>query len=250
MLECALCKTKVSALINSHLIPSAFYKQMTASSGGYVSATQTKATNTSKQVTASLLCSGCEQKFSSSGEQWVSKNYYKNGSFPIFDSLAKLQPTRQKGTTKFFEIAATQQSIDVPKMVYFATSIFWRAGACSWMFPAGKVSYQALQFGPYAEDLRKFLLGDDSFPTKASLGIIVSENPGQDGVIFPQSANRNDGGFRRYGFFIPGIAFILSLGNRLPTGIENECAARRNVLMVSNGAEKLVQNMRQGLAAP
>jgi len=244
---CALCKQPVSALRESHLIPAGFYRQMTRSSGGYTSATKEAAGNTSQQVKELLLGDCCEQRLEQNGEGWVLKNYSKDGKFPILNNLVKVHPILTKGDTKYFNLASNAD-IDIEKIVYFAASVFWRAGAHSWKFPTA--SPYSIQLGPYLESLRLFLLGQSGFPANASLGIFVSPNPLHDGVIFPQRAHRTGDHFMRHGFFVPGMTFVLCTGKTIPSGVTDECAARTKTLMLGTVGENLARQLRAGLAQP
>lgn len=220
---CGLCKESVQSLKESHFIPARFYRAMTRSHNGYTSATPRIATNTSRQVWSYLLCGDCEGKFNKKGEDWVLKNYL---------NISQIK------------------NIDVQKLVYFATSIFWRASAYSWHLPVGQPSVYPLQFGPYSEKLRNFLMGNSPFPDEASLGIFISQNPQHDCVIFPEEGDRISGGFRRYAFFIPGITFVLCLGQKIPSDLKNECAAHKNVLIRREEGEILARGKRKTLASP
>lgn len=249
MPTCIFCKIEHASLIDSHLIPAGFYRQMTKSHQGYTSATEKRATNTSQQVRQKLLCSECEEKFNKNGEDWILKNYWSGQKFPLLDEIAKLTPASKKANISHFFITPSTSKIDLQKMVYFAASVFWRASVSSWSFPAGKTIYGPLELGPYSEKLHTFLSGG-MFPNNTSLGIFIAPYPKQDGIIFPQKANREDGGFIKYGFFIPGVSFILCVGKKIPDAIKNESASHNNVLMLSMAGENLAIGLRRGLASP
>ena len=244
MPQCKLCQKNVLELKQSHFIPAGFYRTMTKSSGGYISVTQKTASNTEVQVKALLLCACCEQRLNKNGEHWVLNNYFKDSKFHILDNLLKIKPVCENGDDKYYDVAGNA-GIDIEKIVYFAASIFWRGAVHSWKFPGSKEDPSIKLGQGYLEGLRFVLLGEESFPAKASLGVFISPKPVSDGVILPQRANRTGAHFIRHGFFVPGITFILCLGQKIPDEIKSQCAAKKKILILSRGGEKLVRELRE-----
>src|SRR5271170_3327145 len=101
---CRLCKTKNVELQDSHLMASAFYKHILKADATPVSASPTKALQTSKQISDYLLCTVCEGRFNKGGEEWVLENYYRlKGSFPIQEALLKVDPHAQHDRSVYYK---------------------------------------------------------------------------------------------------------------------------------------------------
>jgi hypothetical protein len=123
--------------------------------------------------------------------------------------------------------------ISLEKLVYFATSVFWRAGACRWR----AVDHDMRQdLGPYQEKFRRFLLGQEAFPERAALIVNVSGNTKPHlGAIYPYSGRVSGTWQHRFG--IPGLAFWLHLGN-LPAVLKQLCAARSGVVCFADNLDE------------
>lgn len=64
--------------------------------------------------------------------------------------------------------AAEIPGIDCQKLIYFAVSVFWRAGAHEWPWQG---EYVYSEFGSYLEPMRLFLLDEESFPAGMALSV-------------------------------------------------------------------------------
>lgn len=166
----------------------------------------------SDQVSASFLCSACEDRFSRNGEQYVlSQCARRNGKFKARDTLRKAQPFR---THSAFEVYAPS---DVPvirtdRLLYFAASVFWRAGARRWQSGTRDVG---IDLGRYLEDFRRYLLNKAPFPAAARLFVHVWRDPEiRFMTVFPCSERVE--GVWRHKFAIPGFLFILFVGKGAP----------------------------------
>jgi hypothetical protein len=129
--SCRLCE-QYGRLLESHYIPRSIYQLIrlndTEAAEPIIIAGQS-AVQTGRQVTSPLLCEACEDQFSKYGESWVLKHCFRApGNFKLQDSLRGVSPI--EGLDLF--AAASISAIDVTKLIYFATSIFWRASAHTW----------------------------------------------------------------------------------------------------------------------
>ena len=122
--------------------------------------TQGQATTKSFQISEYLLCPECEDRFRLGGEEWILKKGYRGtGSFPIHAALSGAKPFAVLTQASMFD-ARTIPAIDIGQLAYFATSVFWRAGACQW----DALDHSTrIKLGPYQEMLRRFLLGEVPF---------------------------------------------------------------------------------------
>ena len=80
--QCRLCGETCS-LTDSHYLPKALYRLFAKASEDNpnpVVMIETTSVQTSKQVTAPLLCGQCEEMFNSHGENWVMKHMYRGST--------------------------------------------------------------------------------------------------------------------------------------------------------------------------
>jgi len=216
--QCALC-LHVKELRHSHLLPAGVWRLSRDPSRRVdpnpVVVKTGKAFTTSRQVSASLLCGDCENRFSKNGERYVlSQCARPNGQFLLREALEIATSVIQDGELRVYDASAVLGSAR-EQYLYFAASVFWRASVRSWSF--GGQRLQALNFGAACqEEFRQYLYGGDSgFPSKARLFVHVSSDPRIDMTsVFP-CAFRMESAWR-YKFYIPGILFILFLGADVP----------------------------------
>jgi hypothetical protein len=98
----------------------------------------------------------------------------------------------------------------VEDYLYFAASIFWRAGARIW-----DPTWKPFSLGDrYQEEFRLYLLGQAGWPTNARLVVHVSTDDRVDFTVLPVSAKIATA--HRYKFYIPGMMFILHVGATVP----------------------------------
>jgi len=176
-----------------------------------------------------FLCPACEHRLNTRGENWVLGNAFRGrSSFPLRDSLAGapvLYPLTQARLINSRCLAG----IDLEKLVYFASSVFWRACATKWWSLDHTVQ---LSFGPYEEHFRQFLLGHQLFADRAALLINVSGNTEPHiAAIYPYGGGRIQGA-RQYRFAIPGMAFWLHVGH-IPTELRAACAYHSGILCLA-----------------
>jgi hypothetical protein len=126
-----LCLQRVASLEDSHFLSAGIYgilRDDNEKNPNPWLLTKKTAVQTSRQMTARLLCRDCEQRFSKFGENWVLAHcLHKDRSFPLAAILASRTPdiSSDKTTTRLF-YAAKILEIDISALAYFATSIFWR----------------------------------------------------------------------------------------------------------------------------
>jgi len=211
---CKLCLIEKD-LRDSHYMPAAIFKQLrmpTFKNPNPVLITPDVTCTTSRQVKDYVLCSDCEQRFSKQGEAWVLANMARPGGFALQASLLAAGPLERNNDFAVFSGAAIP-SINMDALAYFGMSIFWRAGAHRWPWEGEFVN---LELGPYLEPIRLFLLDQGSFPDQMVLAARIS---GLKKVLeltqLPQARNRQ--GYHLHSFTIPGLAFSLGVGSRLPS---------------------------------
>ena len=224
--QCRLC-LRHAVLKNSHLLPKSIYKLLrtgrSSNPHSFVLTTRT-GVRTSKQARQYLLCNECEQRFSGRGEAWVVANCWRGmKKFRIQEILAGSEPLMANEDLKVYA-GASIPGLDMAKLVYFGSSVFWRASICHWKIMGDQIY---INLGPYSELLRLFLLDSAPFPRNMVLHIGVSSLTTQalDLALFPRSS-RTKTGIRRHRFIVPGIYFTLLVGNQITDSERLLCAAQ------------------------
>jgi len=130
---CALCRA-VAPLCDSHLMPTAVFRLLRRLTGtnrhpivfgpGY-------AYQTSRQMKAHLLCRDCEARFDQRGEKWVMANCHRGAnSFKLRTAITSRPPDELWKDIRVYSLTNNpilgQSAADM--LVYFALSVFWRAG--------------------------------------------------------------------------------------------------------------------------
>jgi len=170
---CALCRTEAT-LLRSHLLPAAFYRGASTKSRQPAFFSGYKNWSSSRQIWKHLLCRSCEDKFNKLGEKWVNEHRLRaEGSFPLLAGL-KLgsTPLRLPRNVGVPYPAKAFVDIDIDRLAYFASSVFWRAGVCDW----GEKRLTQLDLGPYGEQLRRFLTGATIWPDGAIIRVTIFDS--------------------------------------------------------------------------
>lgn len=172
-----------------------------------------KTSQSSQQFSTPLLCQACEIRFQQGGENWTLANRYRSdGSFPIRDILLNASPIETKPDGSRVYEARTVAGLAVDQIVYFAASIFWRAGVTDWEVKFANAPKIDLDV-PLMTELQQYLLGEAPLPAQASFFVAVDEASAPWRAMWsPQK--QNDRPQLRYSFYIPGV--IMELGVDLP----------------------------------
>src|ERR1017187_7750829 len=237
--SCALCHN-VRPLLDSHFLPAAVYKNLLDPAGqikNTIVSNGTTAAERSNQVSQPLLCQDCEILFQQGGESWVlGRRLMPDGSFRLRETLQAATPARTTASGDTVYEAGGIQDIGPEQLVYFAASIFWRAGVADWRLPIGE--YEKLTLAPsLIEALRKYLLGEQPLPSDVVILLHVSAaaQPIQ-ATFLPYPVNGDGQGFH---FYIPGMLFTLVTGQG-PL-IEASLAHHPNRLAISSVGDDFVR---------
>ncbi len=107
------------------------------------------------------------------------------------------------------------------QLCYFGASVFWRASAYPW--PGSN----HIDLGHiYVEELRRFLIGEAGFPANAVRVIYVCDaGKTTEAAVFPFGGRVRKGSFHEYRLILPGMLFILAVGQRIPAHLKRLCSA-------------------------
>lgn len=221
--RCRLCH-KVDHLCDSHLMPAALYRLLrskTVNPRDPLTIDTRSTFQTSRQVSEYLLCVGCEDRFRKNGEEWVLRHCYREGEgFALRDLVLKGELLDDGPAGKFYSTRSNVHT-DSGALTFFATSIFWRAAAHKWK-SLGSVADNPIALGPYQESLRKYLLGQASFPNSVAMLVWVSSYDKPSRVVTTPHSGRIVN-CHTHSFDIPGMRFDLFLGRTLPEFVRLLC---------------------------
>lgn len=236
---CQLC-FKNGPLQKSHVLPKALYKYLRASGRDPVSVTKDSVHQSSKQVTAYLLCATCEKLLNENGEQWMLKQGFRGHQrFRLRDTMLRATPLGQVDDGIAYS-ASTIPELDVTSIAYYASSVFWRAS----LAPSSNEREHQITLGKrYEAAFREYLLGCACFPSSAALVVeVANTNSPLQAFCFPYS--RRHHGYHQHSFLAQGILFWLFVGGRLPAYLDHLCIVRskEHVIFLSDKMEEAVQS--------
>jgi hypothetical protein len=212
---CALCRN-TRELLDSHFLPKALYRLLRANEKRNphpARLTSSGRQQTAFQASSHLLCAECESRFDQNGENWVMRHCYRGrGVFRLRAFLESINPSEVDAKIQTYS-ALLVPTIDIGRLVYFSTSVFWRASVQDWYVEG--LRYTAIRLGEkYQEQIRLFLLGKAHFPDNAAVMVALSQLRTPALVFgFPDTVRVESGYCHR--LHIPGIDFLMTVGKKL-----------------------------------
>jgi hypothetical protein len=213
--RCGLCLHN-RELQSSHLLPAALYRMLRRAARGSdpdpVMVTPSRSLMTSRQVAAPFLCASCEGRLSQNGEHYVlSQCAHPDGRFSLREILETAAPLERRDAVSVYDVGSVLGK-HVTQYLYFSASVFWRASAHTWYRETGALGQFTLGQN-YQEQFRRYLLGQAPFPQDARMWVHVSsEHRKEPLIVFPCTSTLD--GANRHKFYVPGILFILFLGEQ------------------------------------
>jgi len=233
---CGLCRAEGVALCYSDLMPKAVVRWVRMSADpkdknpNPIFVTDKFSNPINFRIAEHFLCPECEDLLNRCGETWTLHNAFRGGAtFPLRDVLAQ-SPARVSLDKARLIDARSLSGVDLPRLIHFAIGVFWKASARRWWALDHPTQ---LEFGPYEERFRRYLLGQQAFPERASLIVSISGNQAPHlGAIYPYGGGRLVQGPRQYRFAIPGMAFWLHVG-QIPYVLRELCAYHSGTVCLS-----------------
>jgi len=173
----------------------------------------------SLQLRQPLLCKLCEQRFNNGGERWMAVNCARStAKSKIQNALETATPFHISGPVRVYSCHSIPE-VDANRIIYFATSVFWRAAVAPWD------GQPLLDLGPYERQFADYLLSLSQFPRSGGLVVTVNDQATTKlSMIAPHG--KTGPGFHQYSFFIPGLTFDLFVGGKLPSLLDRSCIVR------------------------
>jgi hypothetical protein len=189
-----------------------------------------RAIRSSRQAKDFLLCDSCEQRFHSLGEDWVMRNCYRGAKrFRLRESIMLRHKAKvlMNGGSAGYRLSDMPE-LDSNKLVYFAMSVFWRAGVHVWRLDHRTVS---LQLGPYLARIGDYLMGGP-FPRDVALFVRFS-NLNEDCRRLEEPVSKVRSGYQNHIFYMAGLDFTLSLGKAIPASFIQLSTAPGGIIAVN-----------------
>src|ERR1700680_4554463 len=221
--QCRLC-LKEGLLQDSHFIPQAAYRLVRGEGKNpHPLVVQTdKAVQTSVQMRAHVFCRDCEQRFHERGEDTFFRYCHRDSEgFKLLATLRKTAPVLESTSAAVYVVCSTDDAI-VEQIGYFGVSLFWKSSIHSWN--DGTRPVPSIPLGPYQERFRRFLLGEEPFPTGAALVIEVSDASNRLIRAFGTPGTMKKGTNHVHWIHVCGIRFNLMVGQRIPRELHQLCA--------------------------
>jgi hypothetical protein len=246
--KCKLCG-EVEELCDSHYLPRSLYKITMArelKNPNPVMSVNGRLKQVSAQYRGFVFCTSCEDLLNKKGEKWLLANLPKNdGGYPLQDALVPLTPTLSVPRCDRYNVSGVKP-FDLEKLVYFATSVFWRGAVHGWETTIGQKA-PPVDLGVYLEPMRRFLLGEP-FPDNVVLTVEIWPYKPVVPLIQPVISEQLSQTVRRYWFCIPGLYCFLFAGD-IPKDVRDSHIARGVVTVDADVADSILKFFKDGLLA-
>ena len=125
--------------------------------------------------------------------------------------------------------------MQIEQVVYFGASVFWRAAVHRWTRTPGDY----IELGKYEEPLRRFLLDEQRFPDDMVLSVMLSASKDEKTnriMSLPWLAGGTP--YHKFRFDIPGIMFMLYVGEQVPPECVRTCTAHTGLITICSTADE------------
>ena len=233
--KCALC-LQDAPLCDSHLIAAGFLRTFRADDPddpNPVVVTAGGTGQTSKQVKAHLLCAKCEDRFRTRGEEYTISVCCRGlDDFPLSDSLQRAEPIEDHGRFLRYD-GRSIDGVDMSSLIYFASSVFWRASVRRWRIGWMKSVYSD-SGEKHQEAFRGFLLDEAGFPENVAIHVVVGTDRAWRNV-YPR--RRRDHRHHEHAFEVPGMQFYIEVGAIRPKWSNGTCAHSTGAILLGDVKE-------------
>jgi len=203
-------------LQSSHLIPKALYKNVNHPEHKPVALRGDFLLPTDRQTQAYLLCRHCEDILNKGGEMWIGNKLFspEGGGFPLYEMLLAegILEHSERGLSVYSTVKSPQ--LQAEKLVHFGLGLFWKAAVHSWR---GDKTDSLIDLGPFAETIRRWLHGEDGFPSNVYLTTILAHPENALAELREPYETRDSPsqGWHMFMMHLCGLFFMLHVGKRV-----------------------------------
>jgi len=219
---CGLCLRQAD-LHQSHYLPASLYKVVRTSvepadpAPVVINAERGVSVFMNRQEKKPLLCTVCEDRFSSHGERFVADQCYRGeNKFKLRDAMQSVQPSNSSSNRNVYHGNSLQPTIEPKSYMYFALSVLWRGSATSWT--SENNGFEGALGKHYQEEFRKYLLDPIAPPENVAVSVYVDFDSDVNTFLhFPMPMGRQKIAHvtsKAHWFLIPGMRFIVLVGGQ------------------------------------
>lgn len=196
---------------------------------------------TPRQLWAHLLCESCEQLLNEKGEKPVQALFNGATSFPLLDRMNVAMPFATAPTVTFYSGSA--MGVDTETLAYYALSILWKGSVHRWT--TLKEQKSSVSLGAHQEAIRRYLIGEASFPDCVYVVVTVCTDIGSQGMVFAPSLMAETM-YPMYSVLVRGLWFHIALTDKQTPALDGVCCVRsgRRVLHKADCTEPFLQSGR------
>jgi len=223
---CKLC-LRERGLRESHYLSKGLYKALRnlhIENQNPLLVTGKGAFRTSRQMTAALLCSDCEQLLSAKGERYTIRVMSNQKGFLLLETLQRMTPANARGGAAAYKCAKSTE-VDTGALAHFALGLLWKASIHTWA-PAVGVRTR-VHLGPYQEAIRGYLRGEAGFPANVVVKITLCTDRESQLIMYGPTLGNAKGSktFNYYELLAGGINFGICIGAGIPGTDRRQCCA-------------------------
>jgi hypothetical protein len=226
--KCRLCLTDNANLQNSHLTPAGVYRLLDSphspNPNPILIATGITVA-TAREIRGYVLCRSCEEVLSREGENWVLPRLATRDKTSVLHDIVIATTPDLTTPNGSFYATASNPKMRTQDLTHFALGVFWKASVYDWR--TGSRSTSWIDFGPYGDGMRPFLLRSGPFPANVALAVVVMPPPKTTRMLsyIPREVGRSNGA-HCFGYYVPGVLFMLSVGKRVSQDTRDWCFYR------------------------
>jgi hypothetical protein len=197
-----------------------------------------------EELKAHLLCRECEKRFSVNGEVEVLKHVapkYVLKPLPLAEKMKVAWARDNERSAPRHN--ARDFDLDTDKFAYFALSIIWRRTIHEWS-PA----VPRWELGQFAEDMRRYLLGEIPFPANMSVLLMVCSDT-VSRRMWTVPSQSVEVGCLNFFFDVRGIRFRVMMGHLPAFAFEADCRAPLRPIFLADCEKKNTQAWENTKAA-
>ncbi len=256
--KCKLCLQE-KELRDSHLIGRAVYRLFREDEGeDPIVMTPDVVLQTSQQVSDYVFCDKCEDRFNKGGEKYVTGLVWRRSRFPLLDRIKLALHMKRERT--HIVVSGERIGIDTDKVAYYALSVVWRAAVHTWKTIGQQTTSVVL--GSEEENIRKYLMGQASFPDKLGVMVTVCTDRGSQMHYLSPTMLAEPNTFQQYVFLVRGVHFGVMIAMTPKAHFLEVCCVRssgkkifvtdmedftRNMVKPFHQTAKIARNVRSRL---